>query len=188
MSLVCTSSEVLSPLPFRATKSNLRWLVFMASRLRLHACVVGHSLLRRLREAVISDPEGFTPVHRHASDWQDVSRLYGSVCVEGRSGYTISGLRCDIFEAGSHYLHVVIINCGSNDVCIPDFDAYAVVSALLSYAGLLWISNRERLVVLMSVINRIRCRGLLAGEFRRFAYDLNGLLCSRAGEEDCVDD
>ena len=158
----------------------------MTSRPRLRACVVGHSFVRRLREAVISDAEGSTPVHRHAPNWLDVSRLYGSVYVEGRSGYTISGLRRDIFEAGSRYPHVVIINCGSNDVCTPDFDADAAVSALMSYAGLLRISYGVRLVVLMPVINRTRCRGLAAGEFRRRAYDFNGLLRSRAGEEDGV--
>ena len=86
----------------------------MALRPSLRACVVGHSYVHRLREAVISDTEGSTPVHRHEPDWLDVSRLYGSVYVEGRSGYTISGLQRDIFEVGSHYPHVVIINCGSN--------------------------------------------------------------------------
>ena len=37
-----------------------------------------------------------------------------------------------------------------------------------------------RLVVLMPVINRTRCRGLSAGTFQQRAFDFNGMLRSRA--------
>ena len=59
--------------------------------------------------------------------------------------------------------------CGSN-VCIPDFDA--AVTALMSYASLLRISYRVRLVVLMPVINRTRCHWEVFGGTNVAKYSL----------------
>ena len=122
VSLVYTSSEIFCHNFFSKLRSqNLWWVVVMATRPRLRICVVGHSFVHCLGEVVVSDAEGSTPVSPCAQRL-DMSCLYGSVYMEGRSIYTISGLRCDIFEAGNCYLHEVIINCGKNNVCKPNFE------------------------------------------------------------------
>ena len=77
---------------------------------RLRACVIGHSFVRRLRET-IAHKAGRDDV-RAAPRILRVDDTFEEIYVLGKSGYTLSEIRNDVFYAGGLRPDVVLINCG----------------------------------------------------------------------------
>ena len=95
---------------------------------------------------------------------------------------SIIELRDDIFTAGRTSPDVVMINCGSNNLCYGDCDLEAVANGLILYANLLKISFGLKLVVIVCVINRDRCRAVTRRVFRNRVHELNHLLEEKIAE------
>ena len=137
---------------------------------RFTACILGHSFVRRLHDAIAC--EDHDVAHR-APDSLRVDRLFSRIDIFGRSGYTVSELRHDVLAAGQQRPDLVIINCGSNDLCQERCDVEQVARELMSYADYLRISFGVRLVMLMGVIWRTRCHGVSSFVFSARAAELN---------------
>ena len=149
----------------------------------LHACIVGHSFVRRLQDAVGGAPRILS--HRDAAalnapDWFRVQDHYHRVDFFGQSGYTVSMLQRDITSAGLLYPDVVIIESGSNDLCYRECDIDALVTGLFSYASMLREVHGVRLVIMASVLNRDRCRQVSPAQFRSRAFAFNRKMAARA--------
>ena len=144
---------------------------------RLRACVIGHSFVRRLRET-IAHKAGRDDV-RAAPRILRVDDTFEEIYVLGKSGYTLSEIRNDVFYAGDLRPDVVLINCGSNDLCDAKCDVDAVANGLISFANLLRVSFTVSVVVIMGVVRRDRCRNVSPEMFEERAYRLNGLLQRR---------
>ena len=149
----------------------------------LHACIVGHSFVRRLQDAVGGAPRILS--HRDAAalnapDWFRVQDHYHRVDFFGQSGYTVSMLQRDITSAGLLYPDVVIIESGSNDLCYRECDTDALVTGLFSYASMLREVHGVRLVIMASVLNRDRCRQVSPAQFRSRAFAFNRKMAARA--------
>ena len=141
---------------------------------RLRACVIGHSFVRRLRET-IAHKAGRDDV-RAAPRILRVDDTFEEIYVLGKSGYTLSEIRNYVFYAGDLRPDVVLINCGSNDLCDAKCDVDAVANGLISFANLLRVSFTVSVVVIMGVVRRDRCRKVSPEMFEERAYRLNGLL------------
>ena len=149
----------------------------------LHACIVGHSCVRRLQDAVGGAPRILS--HRDAAalnapDWFRVQDHYHRVDFFGQSGYTVIMLQRDITSAGLLYPDVVIIESGSNDLCYRECDIDALVTGLFSYASMLREVHGVRLVIMASVLNRDRCRQVSPAQFRSRAFAFNRKMAARA--------
>ena len=158
-------------------------LITMSQKHDLHACIVGHSFVRRLQDAVGGAPRILS--HRDAAalnapDWFRVQDHYHRVDFFGQSGYTVSMLQRDITSAGLLYPDVVIIESGSNDLCYRECDIDALVTGLFSYASMLREVHRVRLVIMASVLNRDRCRQVSPAQFRSRAFAFNRKMAARA--------
>ena len=132
-------------------------LTTMSQKHDLHACIVGHSFVRRLQDAVGGAPRILS--HRDAAalnapDWFRIQDHYHRVDFFGQSGYTVSMLQRDITSAGLLYPDVVIIESGSNDLCYRECDIDALVTGLFSYTSMLREVHGVRLVIMASVLNR----------------------------------
>ena len=144
---------------------------------RLRACVIGHSFVRRLRET-IAHKAGRDHV-RAAPRILRVDDTLEEIYVLGKSGYTLSEIRNDVFYAGDLRPDVVFINCGSNHLCDTKCDVDAVANGLISFANLLRVSFTVSVVVIMGVVKHDRCRNVSPEMFKERAYRLNGLLQRR---------
>ena len=139
--------------------------------MRLRAAIIGHSYVRRLGDHA----------RRHGCStptWFQLNRLFREIAIFGRSGYTVGELAGEVSAAGSLHPDIVIINCGTNDLCQPDCDVERVVQGLISYAHFLRVSYQVKVVIIMGAIRRTRCRGTPKTLLDRRLYDFNGLLKS----------
>ena len=73
---------------------------------RFTACILGHSSVRRLHDAIAC--EDHDVAHR-APDSLRVARLFSRIDIFGRSGYTVSELRHEVLAAGQQRPDLVII-------------------------------------------------------------------------------
>ena len=143
---------------------------------RLRACIVGHSFVRRLGDSLEDE------ARRDGTDaclgvaapgLLKVDDVYNEVWTLGRSGYTLHGIRNDIFTTGNLFPDVVILNCGSNDLCDRFVDIESIADGLVSYAHLLTVSFGVKVVYILGVVWRDRCRQVSAAVFRSRARRLN---------------
>ena len=97
---------------------------------RFTACILGHSFVRRLHDPIACEDHD---VAHCAPDSLRVVRLFSRIDIFGRSGYTVSELRHEVLAAGQQRPDLVIINCGSNDLCQERCDVEQVARGLMSY-------------------------------------------------------
>ena len=144
----------------------------------LTACVIGHSWVRRLGVKVCGRSRNEARAARNAARSMRLDATYSQIHVMGKAGYLVTEIRKDIFKAGQMSPDVVVINCGSNDLCDYRCDPSKVANALVSYAKLLRLSYHVRYVVLLSIVRRKRCRRATQDQFWDRAYEVNKLLGS----------
>ena len=156
---------------------------------RLRACNVGHSFVRRLGESLECEArrDGTDAcVGVAAPGLLRVDDVYNEVWTLGRSGYTLHGIRSDIFSTGNLFPDVVILNCGSNDLCDRFVDIESIADGLVSYAHLLTVSFGVKVVYILGVVGRDRCRQVSAAVFRSRAWRLNRAVCVRIRQYDGI--
>ena len=105
---------------------------------RLQACIVGHSFVRRLgelleREARWDGTEACVGIA--APGLLRVDDVYKEVWMLS----TLHGIRSDIFTTRNLFSDVVILNCGSNNLCDRFVDVERISHGHVSYAHLLTI-------------------------------------------------
>lgn len=142
----------------------------------LNACIIGHSFVKRLNSCLSTQANGARDVALEVPRILRLNKLYNRIQLFGHNGYTVPQLRQQVLAAGRQSPDVVVINCGSNDICDVDCKPEDIANALVAYANLLTDSFGVKRVVIVGVIRRERCRGITAEEFSRRAHELNGVL------------
>lgn len=109
------------------------------------ALVVGDSFIKRLKDYRINV--------MHSSDY-NVHGTY--VEIQGYPGIDIQGLQSNIRYSSCFRYHVVIINCGSNDLCKRNHTPEWLVNQLLSLATFLIQSRTVQKVVIVQLLERLK--------------------------------
>ena len=139
---------------------------------RFTACILGHSFVRRLHDAITCEDHDVT--HR-APDSLRVVRLFSQIDIFGRSGYTVSELRHEVLAAGLQHRTWSSLTVGPT-TCVRNVVTLSKLPGDLSYADYLSISFGVRLVMLMGMIQRTQCHGVGPSVFSARAAKLNSRL------------
>ena len=155
----------------------------------LTAALIGHSYIRRLAEDIAYEGRpkrpNFSP--KMAADRMSVEALFDKVHIFGKDSFTLHQMQKNICRAGRLHPDVVVINCGSNDLCEMECDVQKVVNGLVSYANFLRIGYGVKYIAIIGVANRKKCRSISQDEFAERAYAFNGRLKAVLETVDGVD-
>jgi hypothetical protein len=150
---------------------------------KFSACVIGHSYVRRLGDALSSEVKHKEELCRETPRLLRVDFQFERIEFFGHNGHLLSEMRQQVISAGRTRPDLVIINCGSNDLCEINCDLHVIAKGIFSYANFLIISFGVKCVNIIGVLRRDRCRHISAQDFHKRSFALNGLLKSMAATE-----
>ena len=150
---------------------------------RRSGAILGHSFVHRLASAIKAQHGTDMTVREAAPIYFRVDDIYDSIIVEGISGGKIGDLIYSINKLPQG-LDVVMLNVGSNDMCVLANDPQSAADKLLSLGNYLQCSYKVKLVIFCSIIPRDRCREVSRGMCMDRAEQFNRVLFEKcAGHE-----